>query len=405
MKPESSSKHLRYNAVLGMICLGLLLLGCFVVLKPFITIFVWGLVLAYTLWPLQRRFSQWFRGHNTLAAVAVSLLVFVAIGTPMTFIVINLAEDSHNLGTTTRKWYESVPEEPPAWLAKMPFISKEATAYWHDFAADRRKWLNSFDQGAEQRQSSKPKRSNSDEKTSVSPEPDSSSLNVSGISDNLKQSRLFDRLASQLGQFAASSRDFLLSTTKQFLQSLLQLIFSIILAFLLLRRGHDLGEKLLTAVRKLSGEQGIKLLKVAGGTTQGVVYGILGTALAQGTLAGIGFAMAGVPSAILLGAATFFLSALPIGPPLVWIPATLWLFSEGHTGWGIFLLIWGIFAISGVDNILKPYLISQGSKTPMTLVFCGILGGAFTFGLIGVFLGPVLLAVGYRMIGDWLKEA
>jgi predicted PurR-regulated permease PerM len=97
---------------------------------------------------------------------------------------------------------------------------------------------------------------------------------------------------------------------------------------------------------------------------------------------------------------TFFLSVVPVGPPLVWIPAALWLFHQGSTGWGIFMLIWGVL-VSSVDNVVKPWLISQGSDLPFILIFFGVLGGALMFGFIGVFIGPTLLAVGYRLVEEW----
>ena len=130
----------------------------------------------------------------------------------------------------------------------------------------------------------------------------------------------------------------------------------------------------------------------------GVVYGILGTALAQGVVAGIGFLIAGVPGAALLGLLTFFLSVVPVGPPMIWIPAAIWLFVQGSTGWAIFLGLWGVFVVSMVDNVLKPMIISHGSHLPFMLVLLGVLGGVAAFGFVGIFLGPTLLAVGYRMV-------
>jgi predicted PurR-regulated permease PerM len=119
----------------------------------------------------------------------------------------------------------------------------------------------------------------------------------------------------------------------------------------------------------------------------------------------IGLWMAGIKAAPLLGLVTFFLSPVPIGPPLVWIPAGLWLINEGATGWGIFLLIWGLVVVSSVDNFLKPILISRGSDLPFVLVLIGVLGGAVAFGFIGVFLGPVLIAVGYALLKEWASGA
>jgi predicted PurR-regulated permease PerM len=135
-----------------------------------------------------------------------------------------------------------------------------------------------------------------------------------------------------------------------------------------------------------------------------VVYGILGTALAQGILAGMGLWISGVPAPLLLGLLTFFLSLIPMGPPLVWIPATLWLFYRGDPGWGVFMGMWGAVIVSGVDNLLKPYLISRGSNLPFVLVFLGVFGGVIAFGFIGIFLGPTLLAVGYALLQDWSAQ-
>ena len=133
-----------------------------------------------------------------------------------------------------------------------------------------------------------------------------------------------------------------------------------------------------------------------------MVNGILGTALAQALLATIGFLLAGVPAALLLGFFTFFVSLIPMGPPLIWGPAVLWLFFSDQIGWAIFLAIWGVFVVSSVDNIIKPYLISRGGRLPLVIVLLGVFGGILTFGFIGIFLGPTLLAVTYVLVSEWL---
>ena len=186
---------------------------------------------------------------------------------------------------------------------------------------------------------------------------------------------------------------------------LLELALSVFIAFFLFRDGVSVAGRLSTAVERIGGERGSHLLKVAGNTVRGVVYGILGTALAQAIMAGIGFLIAGVPGAALLALLTFFVSVVPvIGTGLVWIPATLWLFHQGSTGWGIFMLVWGL-GIANLDNVLKPWLISQGSDMPFLLIFFGVLGGALAFGFIGVFLGPTLLALGFRLVEEWIAAS
>ena len=183
---------------------------------------------------------------------------------------------------------------------------------------------------------------------------------------------------------------------------LVELTLSILITFFLLRNGEALAERLRASVGRITGERGQHLLELAGRTVRGVVYGILGTALAQAVMAGVGFVIAGVPGAALLALLTFFFSIVPMGPPLIWLPAALWLFHEGSTGWGIFMLVWGV-GVSTLDNFVKPWLISQGSDMPFLLILFGVLGGALGFGFIGVFIGPTLLAVGYRLVEEWVS--
>ena len=188
-------------------------------------------------------------------------------------------------------------------------------------------------------------------------------------------------------------------------RGVLELALSIFVAFFLFRDGLAAAERLTTGVERIGGERGRHLLAVAGNTVRGVVYGILGTALAQAIVGGIGYVIAGVPGAGLLALLTFFVSVVPIlGTALVWLPAAMWLFHEGSTGWGIFMLIWGL-GVANIDNVLKPWLISQGSKMPFILIFFGVLGGAAAFGFIGVFLGPTLLAVGFRVVEEWIATS
>ena len=143
------------------------------------------------------------------------------------------------------------------------------------------------------------------------------------------------------------------------------------------------------------------VLGIINNTVRSVMYGLLGTALAQGLVATIGFAIAGVPAALLLGVATAILSLVPVGPPLIWGGAAIWLFYQGTVGWGIFMLLWGFFLISGVDNVVKPLLISHGSHLPFILVLFGVMGGVLAFGFVGIFIGPTLLAVGLSLIQEW----
>jgi predicted PurR-regulated permease PerM len=250
-----------------------------------------------------------------------------------------------DLTAAVRGWVDTGPPGPPSWLAKIPF-GHRAVAYWETLAANSAKLL---------------------EETKRLIEPASALLLVVG---------------------------------KILVSGVFQLALSLLILLFLFRDGLSVAERLDTMVERVAGERGHRLLILAGATVRGVVYGILGTALVQAVLAGIGFFIAGVPGAGMLALLTFFLSVVPVGPPLVWVPAMFWLFHEGSLGWAIFMLVWGI-GVSSIDNVVKPWLISQGSDLPFLLIFFGVLGGALTFGFIGVFLGPTLLAVGYRILTEW----
>jgi len=167
------------------------------------------------------------------------------------------------------------------------------------------------------------------------------------------------------------------------------------------RDGAALSERLEALFDRVGGKQAPGLTRIAGDTIKSVVYGVIGTALAQGFLAGIGFLIAGVPGTLLLGVLTCILSLIPFGPPLIWAPAAIWLFQNGETGWAVFLALWGFLLVSTVDNVLKPYFISKGSHLPFILVFLGVLGGVLAFGILGIFLGPTLLAIAYTLFQEW----
>ena len=126
-----------------------------------------------------------------------------------------------------------------------------------------------------------------------------------------------------------------------------------------------------------------RLIAITGATVRGVVYGILGTAVVQGILTAFGLWVSGVPRPVLLGTVAGFLAVLPIGAPVVWIPAALWLMVSGHLGWGIFLGVYGVVAVSGADSVIRPWFIARGAQLPFVLTVLGVLGGALAFGLLG----------------------
>jgi predicted PurR-regulated permease PerM len=335
---------------LTIICLFVLLAGCYLVLREFMNAVIWAAILCFSTWPIYSWLARRLGNRPTLAATVMMILVVLVVVIPVTLLGMSMAHDVEKMA----KWVQSLLREgapaPPSWLAKIPLVGKMVEAYWSDLAQDT------------------------------------------------------NRPLELLEGFLKNSKNWFLARGKELVVSLFELGITLFVAFFFYKDGESIGRKARNVLSQVTGPHTQNLLDVVGGTAKGVVYGVLGTALAQGTLAAVGFWITGVPMALLLGMLTFFLSLIPMGPPLVWIPASFWLICEGSLGWGIFMALWGLLVVSSVDNFLKPYLISRGSNLPFALVFLGVLGGLVAFGPIGVFLGPILLAVGYTLLKVWGSE-
>jgi predicted PurR-regulated permease PerM len=180
---------------------------------------------------------------------------------------------------------------------------------------------------------------------------------------------------------------------------LLACLFAI---YFLLRHGLILADQLNRGVRELGGERLVELVEEIRLTVRAVVYGLVMTAIAQALLAAFGFWLADVPYPLLLGSLLLVASFIPFGPPFVWLPAAIAVFARGDIGWGIFLLIWGAGVISMMDNVLRPLFIGQATRMPVLLVFIAVLGGIMSFGMVGLFVGPVVMAVALALWRDWI---
>ena len=408
METNENRKALKIEPLLGGLALLLLLAGCFYVLKPFSSAILWAIILTFSLHPLQKKFTQWFRGSKTLAACLVTLMVLLVIAGPFVVVGISVAKDGKELAIATKDWFLSIPDTPPKWIRKAPVIGEELGNYWSDIAADRKRWIEQLDKEVESPIKNRAAEDNTDIKvtphTELLPGYAEQIQAESADKTTAKPNGESSPIISILGRFLTWARTGLIAVGLTVGQGVTQILISTFLAFFLLRDSPQLAARLNVTVERLAGDRGRQLIKVAGDTVSGVIYGILGTAIAQAIVAGIGFTIAGIPGAVLLSVLTFFFAVIPFGPPLIWLPASIWLFANEKHGLSLFMLLWGIFVISSVDNLLRPYLISQGTKLPFALIFCGVIGGALAFGLVGVFLGPTLLAVAFRLIEEWSSE-
>lgn len=391
----------RTESWLGALALLGLLAACVWVIKPFFTALMWAIILTYSLYPLQKLFTRWFRGGRTLAACLVTLTVIVVITGPVVLIGVKLSQDGRELALATRDWFMSASDQPPEWIARFPLVGDQAAEYWSQFAEDRDRWMAQIDEQVTD--APRPKIVEEDGQETWLRDAPPLPLDVDEAAAEPAETRETPHFVNLLGRLVVWARKGLIAVGLAVGQGVTQVLLSAFFAFFLLRDAKELSARLGVAVERLAGERGQHLIKVAGDTVHGVIYGILGTAIVQAIVAGIGFWIAGVPGAVLLAVLTFLFAVVPIGPPMIWVPATLWLFAQDRPGWALFMLLWGALGISSVDNVVRPLLISQGTKLPFVLIFCGVIGGALAFGLVGVFIGPTMLAVAFRLIEEWSR--
>jgi predicted PurR-regulated permease PerM len=338
---------LNNDRLLVQILLLVLFGASFWVMAPFWSALFWGAVLAFASWPLMRLLTRWLGGRESLAAGILTLGWMLLVAVPLVWLGLNLADHVRDAVALIKDIQVDGLPEAPTWLDSIPFVGERLVAMW-----------NSIDQ---------------------------------------QGAALMVSIKPYLGQVG----NWLLARSAQIGGGILELTLSLVFVFFFYRDGPRLAMFVHRLLERLIGDRAGYYIELVAGTVQRVVNGVIGTAAAQALLALIGFLIAGVPGALVLGIVTFLLSLIPMGPPLVWIPATAWLAWKGDYTYAVFLGVWGTFIISGVDNVLKPYLISRGGNLPLVIVLLGVFGGLIAFGFIGLFIGPTLLAVAYSLLMDW----
>ncbi|KQQ91843.1 AI-2E family transporter [Massilia sp. Leaf139] len=325
----------------------LLTLGCLFVLKPFLPAILFAVAVVISSWPLYLRLLAAMHGRRTLAALTMTLSLTLLVIIPLATVAYNLADDVATTFGQMRYALEHGELLPPQWIRELPFLGEVIDNYLRQLVASREQML---------------------------------------------------ALAQRMVEPA---RRYLMAGGLMLGTGVVQMSLAAFVSFFVYRDGHALIAVTGSMMNKVMGEGAESVTDIISQTTRGVMYGLLGTALAQALVAAIGFSMAGVPAVPLLSILVFVISLVPFGPPLIWGGAAIWLFAQGSTGWGIFMVIWGTVLISGVDNVVRPMLISRGTSLPFLLTLLGVLGGVIAFGVVGMFIGPVLLAVGYSLVSEW----
>ncbi len=325
----------------------LLVLGCVFVLRPFLAAILFAAAVVISSWPLYLRVLARMRGRRTLAALTMTLSLTLLVIIPIALVAYNLADDVARIFEQVKAKIDAGNLQSPAWLGSVPLVGG---------------WLDQY---------------------------------VTSLFASREQ------MTEMAKRMLEPARHYLMAGGLVLGGGVVQMSMAAFVSFFMYRDGHALVKAIGRAASRVFGERAAKVSSTIDQTVRGVMYGLLGTALAQAVVAAIGFAIAGVPAVPLLAVLTFVSSLVPVGPPIIWGGAAIWLFSHGFSGWGIFMLVWGLVLISGVDNVVKPILISRGSSQPFLLTFLGVLGGVIAFGFVGMFIGPTLLAVGYTLMRDW----
>jgi predicted PurR-regulated permease PerM len=333
--------------VAGLI-LGIVLLT-FTVLQPFIVPLIWGAILAYVSWPLQQRMIRWMGGRVGPASLVTTLLVSLAIVVPLVWLALMLRVEAISAYATVQNFLASKPQLPAA-IRDLPWIGQVAQETLQQMSQDPKAIGQQFVLLMEE-----------------------SSVEVT-------------RLIGGVGRNVA------------------KLFFAVLSMFFLLRDGPRLLHDARAILEGILGPTVRDYLDAIGATTQAVVYALILGALAQGAVAGIGYWIFGIKAPVLVGAVTVLVALIPFGAPLVWGSLSIWLIVSGNVWPGVGLMLWGLLLVSWVDNIVRPLVISNATRMPFLLVVFGVLGGVLAFGLVGLFIGPVLLAVSLAIWREWLEQ-
>jgi predicted PurR-regulated permease PerM len=320
------------------------------ILRPFLAATVWATMIVVTTWPILRALQSRLWGKRWLATTIMTVALLLVFVIPLSAAIGTIVSNAD----TIMNWANQVSDvklpPPPEFVDKIPVIGEKGAKVWREYA----------DKGSEE-------------------------------------------LAEIVKPYAARVTSWFVAEVGSFGLVALQFLLTVVVSAILYTSGDHAARWVRRFGRRLAGEPGDQVVRLAGQAIRGVALGVVVTAFVQSVLGGIGLAIAGVPFAAVLTAVMFMLALAQIGAVPVLLGALGWLWWQGNTGWFVALLVWTI-VVGSLDNILRPILIKRGADLPLLLIFAGVIGGLFAFGLLGLFVGPVLLAVGYTLLDAWVSE-
>jgi predicted PurR-regulated permease PerM len=338
------------RTTLGVLFIGLLIVSCLWILRPFIGATIWATMLVVATWPVLLWFERRLWGRRSLAVGVMSLLMLLLFFVPLMLAIGTIVSHSDVIVSKVKSFAGDPLPQPPAWVSGLPFVGEKVAVLWQDVIAS----------------------------------------GASGLLARLTPyaDDIFKWSVSQAGGVGFLFVQFLLTVA---------------ISALMYASGETAAAALLRFGRRLAGVHGGNAVTLAGQAIRSVALGVGVTAIVQAGLGGVGLAIAGIPFAGLLTAVMLLLCIAQVGPSLVLFPAVAWVYWTGENGWGTFLLVWSV-VVATMDNVLRPALIKRGADLPLILIFAGVIGGLLAFGLVGIFVGPVMLAVAYTLLGSWVGD-
>lgn len=347
MPPEP--QHDLFRSILLITILGLLVALSIWILKPFLPALIWATMVAVATWRMMIAVQARLWGKRWIAVLVMTIAMLLVFVIPFALAIGTLVVHIDDIAEWVKSQDVHSLETPPAWVATIPMVGGQLDSAWRDLAS-------TADLGGK-----------------VAP----------------YAGKVGAWFLAQLGGFGAV---------------LLQFLMTVGLTALLYAKGETAAGGVLRCARRIGGARGEGAVVLASQAIRGVALGVIVTAVVQSALGGLGLWITGVPWAPVLTAVMFLLAVAQIGPGPVLACAVIWLFWKGDTGWAIGLLVWTII-VTTMDNFIRPVLIRRGADLPLLLIFVGVIGGLIGFGLVGIFIGPIVLAVSYTLIAAWIDDA
>ena len=338
------------HTTLSVLFLGFLIASTFWVLSPFLTSILWATIVSVATWPLLMRLERFLNGRRGLAVAIMTTATLLVVFVPVTLALMTIVRNAQSITAEIKSLESMSLPAPPLGLEDVPFGGRRIATEWRRFAA-------------------------------LAPEE--------------RSALLTPYLQTALQWFAVKAGS--VGTM------LLQFLLTTIISAIVLARGETVRDGILRFARRLAGQEGHAAAIGAAQAIRAVVLGVVGTALMQAAIAGLGLYVSGIPAAALLTAVVLFLCLAQLGPIPVLLPSIAWLYWSGQNGHATLLLVIGLFA-AAIDNVIRPLLIRRGAKLPLLLIFAGVIGGLIAFGVIGLFIGPVVLTVSYALLAKWVAD-